>query len=87
MGEQAKLLHKYFPNSLGWCWPSLEELRHQPCSRQGHSDTSAPPCSYLQLSSRHLVVDDLLIPVFFLRDGDVGQRCLKLQDLLHLLPC
>lgn len=40
---------------------------------------------YLQVSSSHFMVDDLLVPVLLLRDGDVGQRRLKIQDLLHLL--
>lgn len=46
----------------------------------------SPPPRYLQLSSGHFVVDELLVPALLLGDGDVGQRCLKVQDLLHLGP-
>ena len=52
----------------------------KPCPR--HSASSA----YLQLGSRDFVVDEFFIPALLLGDGDVGQRRLKIQDLLHLWP-
>lgn len=42
---------------------------------------------HLQLPSGDLVVDELLISPLLLRDGDIGQGRLEVQDLLHLLAC
>jgi len=53
---------------------------------RGRPSLHVSQLGYLQLSRRHFVVDEFLVPALLLGDGDVGQRRLKVQDLLHLGP-